>query len=56
MDLIVLGSRSRHGFDRLVLRKRAKSVALYADCSVEINLLPATLEPAESSLSQQNAK
>ena len=36
VDLIVLGSHGRHGFDRLVLGSVSESVALYADCSVEV--------------------
>ena len=36
VDLIVLGSRGGHGFDRLVLGSVSESVALYADCSVEV--------------------
>jgi nucleotide-binding universal stress UspA family protein len=35
-NLIVLGSHGRHGFDRLALGSVSESVALYADCSVEI--------------------
>ncbi len=35
-DLIVLGSHGKHGFDRLVLGSVSESVALYADCSVEV--------------------
>jgi nucleotide-binding universal stress UspA family protein len=35
-DLIVLGSHGRHGFDRLILGSVSESIALYADCSVEI--------------------
>jgi nucleotide-binding universal stress UspA family protein len=36
VDLIVLGSHGRHGFGRLVLGSVSESVALYADCSVEV--------------------
>jgi nucleotide-binding universal stress UspA family protein len=35
-DLIILGSHGRHGFDRLVIGSVSESVALYADCSVEV--------------------
>jgi nucleotide-binding universal stress UspA family protein len=35
-DLIILGSHGRHGFDRVVLGSVSESVALYADCSVEV--------------------
>jgi nucleotide-binding universal stress UspA family protein len=35
-DLIVLGSHGRHGFDRVLLGTVSESVALYADCSVEV--------------------
>jgi nucleotide-binding universal stress UspA family protein len=35
-DLIVLGSHGRHGFDRLLIGSVSESVALYADCSVEV--------------------
>lgn len=36
VDLIILGSHGRHGFDRLVLGSVSESVALYAGCSVEV--------------------
>lgn len=36
VDLIILGSHGRHGFDRLVLGSVSESVALYASCSVEV--------------------
>jgi nucleotide-binding universal stress UspA family protein len=35
-DLIVLGSHGRHGLDHLLMGSVAESVALYADCSVEV--------------------
>jgi len=40
--LIVLGSHGKHGFDRLVLGSVSESVALYAQCSVEVIRRPAT--------------
>jgi nucleotide-binding universal stress UspA family protein len=36
VELIILGSHGRHGFDRLVLGSVSESVALYANCSVEV--------------------
>jgi len=36
VDLIILGSHGRHGFDRLVIGSVSESVALYAHCSVEV--------------------
>ena len=36
VDLIVLGSHGRHGFDRMLLGSVSESVALYANCSVEV--------------------
>lgn len=35
-DLIVLGSRGRHGFDRLLLGSVSEAVMRHARCSVEI--------------------
>jgi nucleotide-binding universal stress UspA family protein len=35
-DLIVLGSRGRKGFDRMLLGSVSDSVARHADCSIEI--------------------
>jgi nucleotide-binding universal stress UspA family protein len=35
-DLIVLGSHGKHGMDRILLGSVSESVALYANCSVEI--------------------
>lgn len=35
-DLIVLGSRGRHGVDHLLMGSIAESVAAYAHCSVEV--------------------
>jgi len=36
VDLIVLGSHGRHGWDRLLMGSVAESVALHAHCSVEV--------------------
>lgn len=35
-DLIVLGSRGRHGFDRMLLGSVSESIAMHAHCSVEV--------------------
>ena len=35
-DLIVLGSHGRHGFDHLLLGSVSESIAMHADCSVEV--------------------
>jgi|SRR5580704_13487506 nucleotide-binding universal stress UspA family protein len=35
-DLIVLGSHGRHGLDRMLLGSVSESVAMYAQCSVEV--------------------
>jgi len=35
-DLIVLGSRGRRGFDRLIMGSVSETVALHAKCSVEV--------------------
>lgn len=56
-DLIILGSHGRHGFNRLVLGSVSESVALYANCSVEVirkcEFLSAMLEPDDSLSCQQ---
>jgi nucleotide-binding universal stress UspA family protein len=36
VDLIILGSHGRNRLDRLVLGSVSESVALYANCSVEV--------------------
>jgi len=36
VDLIVMGSHGRRGFDRLILGSVSESVALHAKCSVEV--------------------
>jgi len=42
-DLIVMGSHGRRGFDRLVLGSVSETVALYANCSVEVVRKPAPI-------------
>jgi len=39
-DLIVMGSHGRRGFDRLVLGSVSETVALHAECSVEVVRMP----------------
>jgi len=39
-DLIVLGSHGRRGFDRLILGSVSETVALHANCSVEVVRIP----------------
>jgi nucleotide-binding universal stress UspA family protein len=39
-DLIVLGSHGRRGFDRLILGSVSETVAMHANCSVEVVRMP----------------
>jgi nucleotide-binding universal stress UspA family protein len=43
-DLIVMGSHGRRGFDRLVLGSVSETVALHANCSVEVVRLPTAMK------------
>ncbi|MGB7731844.1 MAG: universal stress protein [Candidatus Acidiferrum sp.] len=43
-ELIVMGSHGRRGFDRLVLGSVSETVALHANCSVEVVRLPVAMK------------
>jgi nucleotide-binding universal stress UspA family protein len=45
-DLIVLGSHGRHGLDRMLMGSVSETVAIHAQCSVEV-IRPSDQQPAE---------